>query len=171
MKGKVYYKTECGKIIVHYRDKDIYVHKNDIKKDDKSISKEYFETLKSTKIKKNDYNRMMNEWFKDIHDEWTYKGHDYVSKDNFKTDGKSLSTNYVIGRDVPFHDINEPGEDYYYLKHLILVYRQGKVYYHTISYGGYKTGQLVDVNTHKLVGWCQLKHCAPVFDKTIKKII
>ena len=171
MKGKAYYKTECGKIIVHYRDNDIYVHKNNTKKVDKRISKEIFEKLKSTKIKKNDYNRMMNESFKDAHEEWTYKGHDYVSLDNFETDGRSLSTNYIIGKDVPYHDINEPGKDYYYLKHLILVYHQGKVYYHTISYGGYKTGQLVDVNTHKLVGWCQLKHCAPIFDKTIKKII
>lgn len=164
------YKSECGKIIVHYVESGYYVQKNTTETN-KVISKEDFDKLVVSKVKKNNYYRMMNEYFKNIHDEWTYNGHDFVSKDNFKFENGNYSANYTLGKDIPFHNLNKPGEDFYYLKNLIAVYHQGKVYYHTISYNGYDQGQLIDPKTHKFVGWCKLKHCAPIFDKTLKKII
>lgn len=169
--NKKYYKSECGMLIYHNTDTEIYVHKNNISKDDKRMSKEQFDMLSVKEIRNQEYCRLMNIFYKDIHEEWCFENSNYISKDNFISNDFRLSANYNIGTQIPFHDVNNPGETYYYMKNLILVYHWGKVYYHTISYNGYKQGQLIDPVTHEFVRWSQLKHCAPIYNKTICKIM
>lgn len=109
----------------------------------------------------------MNIFFKNVKHEWTFNGVNYKKIDNFEALGYSLSDNYSLGKDVPFHII----EDKKYFGNLILVYHWGKVYYHTISYNGYAQGQLICPRTFELVRWAQLKHCSPIFNTITKKII
>jgi hypothetical protein len=169
--NKKYYKSECGMLIYHNVENGMYVHKNTISKDDKRMSKEQFDALSVKEIRNQEYSRLMNIFYKDIHEEWWFDNKLYVSKDNFISDGVCLSTNYNFGKQIPFHDANKPGQYYSSMRDLILVYHWGKVYYHTISYGGYKQGQLIDPVTHEIVRWCQLKHCAPIYNKTTCKIM
>jgi hypothetical protein len=69
-------------------------------------------------------------------------------------------TDYVLGKDFPFHKL----EKYKYDR---LIYHWGRVYY----YGGYGVAQLVCPNTHKLLNrWVRLKNASPVFCITDKII-
>ncbi len=68
---------------------------------------------------------------------------------------------------MPYHNLKEVP----YNKNLVLVYHQGKVYYHTISYNGDRSGQLICPYTFEYVKWCRLKTCAPIFDIEAKKIV
>lgn len=168
---KKYYKSECGKLITTNKLGE-YVIRNTIGKDDKRISIEEFRSLIITQINLQKYSTLMNIYFKDIKEKWFYEHNEYMSLDNFESDKFSLSKNYTIGKGgIPYHDINKPGKDREYFKNIILVYHWGRVYYHTISYGGYPQGQLIDPETHEFVQWCKLKHCSPVFNKTLKKIM
>jgi len=168
---KINYKSECGKLIDFNTETNTYVVRNSISKKDKRISVDEFNLLNTTKIKHEEYCRLMNIYFKDIKDKWDYQWCEYRSLDNFEQKDGHFSLNYEIGKDVPFHDLNKPGENYYYLKNMILVYHWGKIYYHTISYGGYDQGQLIDSKTLKFVQWCKLKHCAPILNRQTGKIM
>lgn len=134
-------------------------------------NKEDFFNLNPIKIKKQEFCRLMNIYFKGVKHEWKYYLNndecEFKKIDNFETKDYSLSTNYVLGVDVPYHVI--PGKEY--LGNLIIVYHWGRIYYHTISYNGYPQGQLITIKEHKLVRWAKLKHCSPVFNKTTKKIM
>ena len=86
--------------------------------------------------------------------------------DNFEDDGYSMSANYVLGKDVPYHII--PGMEW--IGNVILVYHWCNVYYHTISYNGYSQGRLIHPTTNQDVRWAKLKHCSPIFNTVNKKI-
>lgn len=161
--NKKYYQTDCNKLIVYFKEHDSYVQRNCIAKIDKRITKNVFDTFVAHEVKSTEFNRLLNIYFKDIHKEWDYKNNEYISMDNFKSDNLCLSTNYKIGSEIPYHKV----KDY----DMIFVFHHNKLYYHTISYGGYPQGQLYDIETEEFVGWCKLKHCAPVFNKTHKKIV
>lgn len=164
--NKIFYKSECGKLIQYNKETETYCVKNSIKKQDKRISIDEFNTLNKIRINRQEYSRLMNIYFKDIKDTWTFDGVDYQSIDNFEYKNGNLSANYKIGTEIPYHEMNNK-----YIRNVILVYHWGRVYYHDISYNGYKQGQLYDINTLKTVQWCQLKNCSPVFNKQTKKIV
>lgn len=57
-----------------------------------------------------------------------------------------------------------------FLGKYVIVYHWGKVYYHTISYNGYDSGQLICPKTLSMVRWAKLKNCSPIMDITSNKI-
>ena len=80
----------------HIDGSDVYVHKNTIKKSDKRMSKVDFDELETTKIKKDEFNRLMNVYFRDIKETWTHDGEDFMSLDNFETTEQMFSSNYKL---------------------------------------------------------------------------
>jgi len=129
---------------------------------------EYDEFVKWEKreLKKQDFSRLMNEYFRDVKHHWEYSGKKFRKMENFEQKGNSLSSNYQLGKQVPYHKLEKKE----WLGNLILVYHWGRIYYHTISYGGEGVGQLVCPKTFNLLRWCRLKHCSPVFCITDKRI-
>lgn len=160
-----YYKTNCGKLIQFNIETKVYKLRNTIQTTDKRISVEDFKNFNSIEIKKDEFSRLMNIYFKNVKHEWIHDGVKYRKIDNFEGKGILLSDNYKIGKDVPYHHISK------YEKNYIIVYHWGKVYYHTISYNGYAQGQLIDIKTNKTVRWARLKNCAPIFDTVKKQIV
>lgn len=171
MRNKIHYKSKCGKLIDFNKDTNTYILRNTISKKDKRIPLDDFNSLEVIKIGHDEYCRLMNIYFNSIKDSWTYDGTEYQSLDNFEKKNYNFSSNYKLGTDVPYHNLNKDGNGYYYLKNLILVYHWGKVYYHTISYNGEDRGNLIDTKTLNAVQWCQLKNCSPVFNKKTKTIM
>ncbi len=159
-----YLKTECNKLIQYNQETNIYKIRNTIDHIDTRLTEQDILNLKYSFIKKQEFSRLMNLFFKNIKDEWKFDYSTYKKLDNFD------STNYILGgknnesNAVPYHKINE------WYGNVILVYHWGKVYYHTISYNGYKQGQLICTKTFKLVRWANLKHCAPIMNISTKKI-
>lgn len=162
-----HYKSECDKLIQYNPDTKVYKLRNTIKTDNKVISEEDFKLLNVNKIKRAEFSRLMNIYFKNVKHDWIYEGVKYRKIDNFEENGFSLSDNYKIGTEVPFHEIGK----HYYEKNLVLVYHWGRVYYHTVQYNGDGVGQLVCPYTHSYVRWAKLKHCSPIFNTVTKKII
>lgn len=156
-----YFKTE-NKLIQYNPETKIYKIRNNVK-NSIVLTIEEFKSLNAQKISKQNFCEEMNLYFKNVSNTWTFEGKEYRKLDNFESSMYNFSNNYIIGKDIPYHDINN--------QKVILVYHWGKVYYHTISYNGYKQGQLICPYTFKYVQWSQLKHCAPVFDIKTKQII
>ena len=164
MNKKVYYKTDCDKLVQYNENTDTFSIRNDIKLVDKRISFNEFLLLNSTIIKSQEFSRLMNIYFNSIKEKWVFEGSEYQSLDNFEFKDYNLSHNYIIGKEVPYHNPENK-------RNMVLVYHWGKVYYHDISYNGEMTGSLYDTKTLKSVQWCKLKHCAPIFNKLTKKIM
>ena len=160
-----YYKND-ERLIQFNPETGIYKVRNTISKnvEDKVLPLEVFNLLDKTQIKKDEFCRLMNIYFKNIKHSWEYDHSFFRKLDNFEESGSNLSSNYNLGKDVPYHEIGR------YDKY-ILVYHWGRVYYHTISYNGYKQGQLIDPKTMQIVRWAQLKNCAPIFNEGTKKIV
>ena len=158
-----YFKAD-NKLIQYNPDTKIYKIRNII---DGSgvISAEEFKSLNSQKITKQNFCHEMNVYFKNVDHEWEFQGNEYRKLDNFESNNMLFSANYKIGKDIPYHEIG------LFKNTVILVYHWGKVYYHTISYNGYKQGQLICPYTNKILQWARLKHCAPVYNITRKKIM
>lgn len=165
--NKKFYISECGKIIQYNIDTDTYTIRNNVKLKDKRITTEYFLTLITKKIGKQEFCRLMNIYFKDIKDTWIFEGNEYQSLDNFERSDISLSANYKVGQEIPYHKVGKFNSN----RDMILVYHWGNVYYHDISYNGYRQGQLYDTKTLNSVQWCQLKNCSPIFNKNTKTIV
>jgi hypothetical protein len=130
------------------------------------IQYDEFVKWEKREIKKQDFSRLMNEYFRDVKHHWEYDGKKFRKMDNFEKKGYSLSANYELGKQVPYHKLEKKD----WLGNLILVYHWGRIYYHTISYNGEGVGQLVCPRTYNLLRWCRLKHCSPVFCITDKRI-
>lgn len=154
-KDIIFYKTDCGKLIQYNKQTNVYKIRNTIERIDSRVSVDDFEKMKSTQIKRELFSKLMNEYFSNVEHQWEYNGKKFKKINNFKSNGVTLSENYVLGKDIPLHKIND------YEKY-ILVYHWGKVYYHNITYGGYKSGCLICTKTGKMVRWAQLRHCAPI---------
>lgn len=165
--NKHFFISECGKIIQHNKETETYTIRNNIKLKDKRISNDDFLLLKTKKIKHEEYCRLLNIYFRDIKETWLFEGGEYQSLDNFERTERCLAANYNVGKEIPYHKIGK----HEFNRNMILVYHWGKVYYHDISYNGYKQGQLYDTKTLDAVQWCQLKNCAPIFNKGTKKIV
>ena len=170
MNKKVYYKSECGKLIQYNRDTDTYSIRNDIKKVDKRLSFNEFMLFNVKIINTQEFSRLMNIYFNSIKETWIFEGSEYQSLDNFEFKDGNLSANYILGKEIPYHHIIQ-SEYFGYKAEMILVYHWGKAYYHDISYNGEDTGRLYDIKTFKSVQWCKLKHCSPIFNKSSKKIM
>ncbi|MCK9447207.1 hypothetical protein M0Q50_10175 [bacterium] len=160
-----YFKSEDDKLIQYNIETNVYKIRNTIKKG-QVLTQEDFEKLSTKQIKKDEFSRLMNIYFKNVKHEWKYEYSDFRKMDNFEEDNYSLSKNYTLGRDIPYHII--PGMEW--IGKVLLVYHWGNIYYHTISYNGYQQGQLIHPTTHELVRWAKLKHCSPVFNIGTKKI-
>lgn len=139
---------------------------NKINIDNHIITPDEFSEMEKKQLKKSKWSELMNNWFRDVKHEWKHDYSYYRKLDNFQTDGFRISSNYLLGKDIPYHKL----EDKPYCGSLILVYHWGRVYYHTVSYNGYAQGQLMDINTFEFVKWTRLKNCAPIFNINTKKI-
>lgn len=159
-----YYQSDDDKLYQFNHETSVYKLRNTIQKIDTRISKEEFLDLKCKEIKRDEFSRLMNLFFNNIKHVWEYENSKFKKLPNFESSEHSLSTNYQIGKEVPLHELD-------FHKNCIIVYHWGKVYYHTISYNGYKQGQLIDPKTKNLVRWAQLKHCAPIINLETEKII
>ena len=139
---------------------------NKINVDKYIITPEDFSNINKKQLKNSKWNELLNNWYRDVKHEWVHD-HSYFRKlDNFQSDGHSISANYKLGKDIPLHKIE--GKPHF--GNVVLVYHQGNVYYHTVSYNGYAQGQLIDVRTLNLGKWTRLKNCAPIFNINTKKI-
>ncbi len=156
-----FYKSQTGELIQFNPETGVYKLRSAPK--NLVLSSEEFLSRNCKKIKKDEFSRLMNIFFKDLKHEWVYDHSHFKKLPNFEDSGSSLCSNYVLGKDIPFHETP-------YKQNTVLVYHWGKVYYHTISYNGYKSGQLLDPKTFAPVRWAQLKHCAPIQNTTSKRI-
>ena len=136
--------------------------KNTIGKN-KIISIDEFNSFEKTQIKKDEFSRLMNIFYKDIKHNWEYENQKYKKLPNFESKDYSLITNYDFNK-LPKHDCGVYGK-------CLLVYHWGKIYYFTVSYNGYEQGQLLDIKTKSSVRWARAKHCAPILNITKNKII
>lgn len=151
-------------LIQYNPETQVYKKRNTIERSDSRID---IQGLNIKKLNKDNYCRLMNIFYKNVDHSWVYDNKNFMKMPNFKETEHQLSSNYVFGKDVPFHKIE--GKEW--LGNVILVYHWGKVYYHTISYGGYKQGQLIDTVNYNLVRWAQLKHCSPILNIDTNKIV
>lgn len=147
-----YYKTDLGIII---KDNDSIRLKSCYKKT--IIPIEDFEKSNPVQIKKQEYFRLLNDFFNNDKAEWTYNGCTYQKMDNFKKDEKSFFK-------LPTHKVN--GE---YCKTVLY---KGKLYYTFIAGNYYPRMQLIDFNTKQLTyKWTHIRNLAPVYNKTSKQVI
>jgi hypothetical protein len=159
-----YFKTE-DKLIQFNPSTNVYRFRNTIQHGDKTLSKEEFDALNSVKIKKQKFCELMNNYFKDINHEWKFEHSNYRKMDNFSNDFNDSGSQWIK---VPFHKVEGLGFNGNKLK---FVYHWGRVYY--IIYGGHYApkGQLLDVNTLKILQWVHIKNVAPIFNVGTKKIV
>lgn len=158
-----HYLMKNGDLVQHNEATNVYKIRNNIKHIDTRITEEFFQENLDKQIKRSEFSRLMNIYFKNVKHTWKFEHTDYEKAENFESSGYSLSINHDVSK-MPRH-----GEGYF--NDLIMVYHWGRVYYHTVSYNGYKSGQLMDIKTGNFVRWAQLKHCAPVRNVNTKKLI
>lgn len=155
-----YFLTTDDKLLQLNPETGVYRLRNTIERDKEVISKETFDSFDKKQIKKDEFSRLMNIYFKGVKHEWEYDSKKFRKMDNFGV------TDYILGKDVPFHKLEKFQYD-----RLILIYHWGRIYYHLINYGGYGVAQLVCSRTHKLLNrWVRLKHASPIFCITDKRI-
>ena len=140
--------------------------KNNIGLTHSILSAEELSTLAKQEIKKQEFSRRLNEYFKQTPHSWEYEGVPFRKLDNFESNEVTSCANYNW-QDIPKHQLPEKR----YLGSLLLVYHWGRVYYFTWSYGGYPQGQLIDPRTLEIVRWAKPKHCAPILNEVTKQII
>lgn len=167
-----YFKSECGKLIQYNHETNVYKTRNVIERIDTRLTEEEVLNLNCTVVKKQEFSRLMNVFYKNVKHEWKFDYSTYRKLDNFEDENSCLSSNYILGgkkgnhNSVPYHVIE--GKEH--LVHVVLVYHWGKVYYHTVSYNVYEQGQLICTKTFNLVRWAKLKHCAPIMNTNSKRI-
>lgn len=167
-----YFKSECGKLIQYNHETNVYKIRNVIERIDTRLSEEEVLSLNCTVVKKQEFSRLMNVFYKNVKHNWKYDYSTYRKLDNFDGENGSFSSNYILGgkkgnhNSVPLHIIE--GKEHF--GEVALVYHWGKVYYHTISYNGYEQGQLICPKTFNLVRWAKLKHCAPIMNTNTGRI-
>lgn len=127
------------------------------------ITEEEFNNSEPSKIKNNEFSRLMNLYFKDVQHEWEWQETKFKKLPNFESSEYSLITNYDW-KNLPKHDCGVYGK-------CIIVYHWGRLYYFTVSYNGYWQGQLLDMRTKSFVRWAQAKHSAPVKNCDTNQII
>ena len=157
-----YFKSECGKLIQYNHETGVYKIRNAIKHIDTRLTEEEVLNLNCVVVKKQEFSRLMNVFYKNVKHKWKFDYSTYRKLDNFEDENSCLSSNYILGgkkgnhNSVPYH--------------VVLVYHWGNVYYHTVSYNGYEQGQLICMKTFKLVRWAKLKHCAPIMNTNTNRI-
>lgn len=162
-----YYITECDKLIKLYCDHMTYVYMNTISTSDKRLTKSQFDSFRTKQLKKCDYNKLMNEFFKTVEHEWTHNGDRYRKLENF-VQTETVCDNYALGNQIHYHSICIANSNY--KQDCIVVYYRGRIFYHTLMYQGDYRGQLIDMLTLKRVGWTSLKNCAPIVKLSNNKI-
>lgn len=148
-----FYKDQAGDLFSF--NNDVLIKKNVIVKQPViPVTKELLPTLHE--IKRDEFSRLMNVWFKATTHEWEYNGEKFKKLPNIESNSRYFCTNY---QDVDFGPYPTP------------VYHWGRIYLFTWSYNGYPQGQLIDIRTGKYVRWAKSKHCAPIFNVTRNKIV
>ncbi len=155
-----HYLMKNGDLVQYNQESKVYKKRNNIEHIDTRLTEEFFLENVDKQIKRGEFSRLMNEFFKNVKHQWRFENTDYEKADNFEDSEYCLSVNYEVHK-FPRHTSG---------KH-IMVYHWGRVYYHTISYNGYKQGQLINIKTGEYVRWAQLKHCAPVRNVNTKQIV
>lgn len=125
------------------------------------LNEDEFKALgEARRIKREEFSRLMNIFFKSFKHKWVFNGKNYRKLGNFE------DTIYKAN-EIPRHRI----KGYEYLGNLVFVYHWGRVYFFTWSYNGYQQGQLICPKTMRLVRWARAKHCAPIMNIDSKVII
>ncbi|MEO6304841.1 MAG: hypothetical protein ABIP51_16895 [Bacteroidia bacterium] len=153
-----FYKTNCEYLIQYNPDTKLHKIRNLVdKKKSNALTEEEFKTFEPVEIKRQEFSRLMNIFYKNIKDEWTYLGTNFRKLDNLEDDDwMKQPKHYPLG---------------WKFGTLVLVYHWGRAYYFTWSYNGYPQGQLVDIKTMHIVRWARPKNCAPIFNEKTKEII
>lgn len=155
-----YYQAD-DKLIQFNPETNVYRIRNSIKNESKLLTEEDFKELIVTELKKQNFSEKMNVFFKNVKEQWIFKGTRYRKLDNFEVDRKGECTNYNLN-DIPKH--NPLNGEYSWNKDFILVYHWGRVYLFNYSYNGYPQGQLFNADTGQVCQWCKPKNCAPIFN-------
>lgn len=152
--NKGYYKANDLLIQYNYSTNTYFI-RNRIGLKDSRITKEEFDKLNAIKIKKKEYDTLVNQYYNNTEDEWIYNNVKYKKINNFSE--KDWYTK------VPKHKKIRPG--YFDLGDIFfIVYHLGKVYYCLPNYGGMGRCILYDINTLQHCKWTSLKHCQPIFN-------
>lgn len=159
-----HYLMKNGDLVQHNEATNVYKKRNNIEHIDTRLTVEFFKDNVDRQIKRTEFSRLMNIFFKNVKHTWRFENTDYEKAENFESSDFSLSVNHDLTK-MPKHGDGSEWDK------KILVYHWGRVYYHTISYNGYKSGQLMDIKTGQYVRWAQLKHCAPVRNVNTKKLV
>ena len=151
-----YYKTNVD-VLIKEIDGNYYI-KNSLLYKDWAIPLDFFKELKTIRIKKNEFNRMLNDNWRNITDEWEYDGIWFKKLPNY--------TSMADTNNQPRHIV----PDYHLPYEFIKVYHHGGVYYfYDVKYNG--KGMLWDMRTMKEICWANIKNCAPILNKFTKEII
>lgn len=138
----------------------------------KFITREEFKGLNLQRISRHKFNELMNIYYKNNKLSWTYNGMSYRQLDNFELDKFGNITNYLYGytnvkktKDkmvLPLHKIND------HCNWAVIVVFKGKVCYMAPYHNG---GHMIfDIVTKKFKGWCTIKNCSPVLNRTTGNI-
>lgn len=157
---KTYFKTETLGLLGFKTEEGVLILRNSRLEYTQSQILE----LNPIQIKKEKFSQLLNKHYANIHEEWIFNHSPYRSLDNFISENRQISSNYKIGTEVPLHQIRNK-------INALLVYHNGGVFYHDISYGGNRQGKLYNTKTENFVGYTALKNCAPIFNINTKKIV
>lgn len=160
-----YYKA--GEMLIQYNSEThVYRQGNTVASGSNVIPTEIGDALENkVAIKKAEYSRLMNIFFKDVAHTWVYKGVRYRKIPNFEVNGHNCA-NYKFA-ELPKHTF----PDRAFSGPLLFVYHWGKPYYFLYSYGGYPQGILFDTVTLQQCRWAKPQHCSPIFNEDTKRIV
>ena len=157
-----YFKTKENLLIQFNEKTNIFKARSFVGRKDTRIPKEQFILEDTTRIKKQEFCRLMNVFFRNIKDEWLFEDIKFKKIDNFEFNKNGECINYDLYNDIPLHRVFDSINQQGYIK----VYHWGKIYY----YEFYRK-RLLCIKTLKHLQYASLKNCSPIFNKTTKKII
>lgn len=103
-------------------------------------------------LKREKFSQLMNEYFRNVEDSWTYRGEHFRKLPNYES-------------------LSRPRQPQHPPENLFLVYHWGQLYYFQYSYGGFGVGQLYDRKTRAFARWAKPRHCAPVYNESRKQLL
>lgn len=150
------YEHKNNKVLVqHYKysneDKFIiysFINKNKVKK---TITSDFILDYNYVAISKNIFNKIINQYYKEVKEEWEFEGEIYKNLDLLTSEDEYLK--------LPLHVYNG--------LNVRMVYHQSHVFFSYIHH----SGKLFLISTSNGSKWTSVKNVAPIFNKNTKQII
>lgn len=158
---------ESGKLLLsHNLDTQVVRVRNIIGAKKLIFTMEEFDKMPKTLLKKERFNELLNNHFRNSREDWEKDGVKFRSMENFDTDKLGNLTNYTFSK-LPKYYIDT--KDYY--AEVTLVYHQGRVYYMEWGTPGSERCRLIDAINYTLLKWVRPRNCSPVMNLTKRCIV